>query len=97
MNKQEAKTLLAQELGGWRRKSYADLAALVGGEPVTGEVLGEGGDRYQFEIQAVWDRGTAGDVRVLGAIDDGGLRAFVPLTDGFIMAPDNNFIGEDSA
>jgi len=96
MNKQEAKVLLARELGGWRRRSYADLASTVGDEPVTGELLGEGGDRYQFEIEVFWDRGTEGDVRVLGAIDDGGFRAFFPLADNFIMAPDGSFIGEDS-
>jgi hypothetical protein len=33
-------------------------------------------------------------VHVLGAIDDGGLRAFVPLCDDFIMAPDGSFVGE---
>ena len=27
-------------------------------------------------------------------VDDGGLRAFVPLTEDFIMAPDGSFIGE---
>ena len=96
MNKQEAEVLLARELGGWRRRSYADLVPLVGGEPVTGELLGEGGDCYQFEIEVFWDRGTEGDVRVLGAIDDGGFRAFFPLTDSFIMAPDGRFVGEGS-
>ena len=36
-----------------------------------------------------------GHLRVLGSIDDGGIRAFFPLTDSFIMAPDGSFIGED--
>ena len=30
------------------------------------------------------------------AIDDGGLRAFAPLSDDFIMAPDGSFVGEDA-
>jgi hypothetical protein len=96
MDKQEAKTLLGQELKKWRQRPYADLVPFVGSEPVTGEVLGGRGDRYQFEIQVVWDRGSRGDIRVLGAIDDSGIRAFVPLTDDFIIAPDGSFVGEDS-
>jgi hypothetical protein len=28
------------------------------------------------------------------AINDGGIRAFVFLTDDFIMAPDDSFVGE---
>ena len=75
---------------------YVDLASLVGGEPATGEVLGEEGDRYQFEIEVVWDDKPSRDIRVIGAIDDGGIRAYFPLTNAFIMAPDGSFIGEDS-
>jgi len=96
MNKQEAKVLLANELDGWRQRPYVDLVPLVGGEPVTGEVQGREGDRYQYEIQVLWDSSPGGDIRVLGAIDDGGIRAIVPLTGDFIMAPDGSFIGEDS-
>lgn len=96
MDKEEAKVLLAKELEAWRQRSYADLASVVGGEPVTAEVSGEEGDWCQVEIQVLWDRGIGGNIRVLGAIDDGGIRAFVPLTDDFIMAPNGSFIGEDS-
>jgi hypothetical protein len=31
---------------------------------------------------------------MVGAIDDYGWRAFVPLTDDFIMAPNGSFVGE---
>ena len=97
MNKLEAKALLAKELEGWRQRPYVDLASLVGGDPVTGEVIGEKGEFYQFEIQVFWDRNPGGDIRVLGAIDDGGIRAFFPLCDDFILASDGSFVGEDSA
>jgi hypothetical protein len=30
----------------------------------------------------------------MGSIDDGGLSAFSPLTDDFIITPDGGFIGE---
>ena len=31
-----------------------------------------------------------GAICVMGAIDDGGVRAFVPLTDAFLKAPDGS-------
>jgi hypothetical protein len=31
---------------------------------------------------------------LLGSIDDMGLRAFAPLSDGFIIAPTGVFVGE---
>lgn len=96
MNKGEARKLLAKELEGWRQRPYAELASLVHGDPVTGEVQSEAGNRYQYEIQVFWDRKPGGDIRVLGAIDDGGIRAFFPLTHDFIVATNGDFIGEDS-
>jgi hypothetical protein len=94
MDKVEAKDLLARELQVWRSRSYEELASLVGGEPSTKEVEGRSGTRYQIEIEVVWDHKPQGDLRVLGAIDDGSLRAFSPLTDDFILASDGSFVGE---
>jgi len=31
---------------------------------------------------------------MMGGIDDGGLRAFMPLCDDFIIAPNGRFVGE---
>ena len=95
VDKQEAKRLLAKELEWWRQRPYVELASFVGQEPVTGEVQGAAGTSYQYEIQVFWDGKAGGNVRVVGAIDDGGIRAFLPLTDDFIMATDGNFVGED--
>jgi hypothetical protein len=92
----EAKALLADVLTEWRGRTYAALTERVDGEPATGEVVGASGTRYGFEIEVVWDRRPGGDVRVLAMIDDGGLRALWPLTDGFILAPDGRFVDEDS-
>jgi hypothetical protein len=33
-------------------------------------------------------------ILVVGSIDDGGLRAFFPLSSSFIMARDGTFVGE---
>ena len=93
MNKEEARAILAQRLGCYREWRYDKLAARVGSCDVE-EVTGSSGVAYQLEFQIVWDGKRGGDVRVLGGIDDGGLRAFLPLTDDFIMAPDGRFVGE---
>lgn len=79
MDKREARELLAKELEGWRQRPYTELALFVVGDPVTGEVQSEAGNSYQYEIQFMWDGKPGGDIRVLGAIDDGGVRAFPPL------------------
>ena len=57
-------------------------------------MVGPLGVRYQLELDAVWDRDEGGPVRVMAAIDDAGWRAFLPLTDDFIKAPDGSFVGE---
>ena len=90
----EARLLLGERLATYRAKSYEQLRELIhrGGE--TFEVRGPSGSPYQVEICAVWDDKAGGEVRVIGAIDDGGIRAFAPLTDSFIMTPDGSFVGE---
>lgn len=93
MNKREAKAILADAMGKYRARNYADLLYLLATQDVT-EVMTGKGIRYQLEIQAVWDDQANGNLRIIGAIDDGGLSAFLPLTEDFIIAPDGRFIGE---
>ena len=93
MDNAEANALLAAHLRGYRARPYSDLAALVS-EPESTEIAGPSGARYQVEVLAVWDERPHGNLRVIGAIDDGGLRAFVPLSADFIVAPDGSFVGE---
>ena len=94
MDRAEAKALLAEWLVAYRRKPFADLVRLVD-DPDVDEVVGRSGVRYQLEAMAVWDDRRRENLRVIGMIDDGGWRAFRPLTVDFIMAPDGTFIGED--
>ena len=93
MNKEEAKILLNTLLAKYRAKTYNDLQYLLN-EQDTSEVEAESGAKYQLEIEAVWDDKKDGNLRVMGAIDDGGLRAFMPLTNHFIISPNGEFIGE---
>ena len=93
MNEQEGREVLYQHLREYRGRPYEALVALLG-QPQLAEVAGPSGTNYQLEVQVFWDGPRHGNVRVLCSIDDGGLRAFVPLTDSFIMAPSGVFIGE---
>ena len=73
--------------------SYEALKGFIG-NPVTLSEEGASGTEYQVEIEAVWDDRPEHNLRVLLSIDDGGLRAFAPMMDDFIVAPDGSFVGE---
>ena len=93
MNKQEAQSLLRKTLKRYRKLSYDELRDMMGKIDIL-EVEGETGTQYQVEVQVFWDNKRKQNIRVLGAIDDGGWRAFLPITDSFIVASDGTFIGE---
>jgi len=96
MNKHEAQTLLAAKLAEYRDRSYAELTKKVGGQEDYYEMTGPSGAEYQTEILFFWDDKAGGNLRVAGSIDDGGWRAYLPLTDSFIVASDGSFVGEDA-
>jgi hypothetical protein len=93
MNVSVARDLLLLELSAWRTRSYAELVKSIR-HTHCAEATGVDGKRYQIEVEVFWDSKPGGAVRVMGAIDDGGFRAFRPHTEDFIMAPDGSFIGE---
>jgi hypothetical protein len=88
MNSNEARLLLEGQLDKYRAWSYDQLAAIVDGPKQVLQVAGADGAIYQIEVRAYWDGKPDGDLRVTGCIDDGGWRAFVPLTSSFIKEPD---------
>jgi hypothetical protein len=82
--------------GELRRVPYDELVARLLDAVETRDVAGASGTEYGIEVQGFWDsRRRNGNLRVMVSIDDGGLRAFAPLTTDFIMAPDGSFVGED--
>jgi hypothetical protein len=93
MNEQVACGLIDAELGRLRQLPYSEIVSLIG-KPETKQVVGEDGKSYQLEIEAFWDSAKGKDVRVIVAADDGGWRAFHPLTNDFIMRPDGSLVGE---
>ena len=97
MDKNEAGSVLRSQIEEFRRLSYIELKKLIGREPIRRETTGPSGTWYQLEIEVFWDDKENGNIRVVGGIDDGGWRAFVPLTYSFIMTPDGIFLDEESA
>lgn len=93
MDVDTARTLLHAAMQEYRRRSYQALAGMVGHAEVR-EVRAPDGTRYQLECQVFWDGRAGGAVRVIGAVDDGRLRALCPLTLDFIRNPDGSLAGE---
>jgi hypothetical protein len=93
MDTGEGRRILSEHLAKYRAMPYADLAARVG-KVETFEVPRQGRRPWQVEVVFHWDGEPDGNVRVIAAIDDGGLRAFLPLSDSFIKSRSGEFIGE---
>ena len=106
--KKEARQIISAMVEQYRDKPYEELTAMVGAEPITGEVIGESGRKYQYEIQVIWDDCKKGDVRLMGSIDPTPalsifhpvpLLKWIPLTisfanDSFIKNAQGQFVGE---
>jgi hypothetical protein len=94
MDHAEAIAVLERELSRFRDESYAQLVARVDGDVIVVEQTAASGAVYQLEIQCMWDDKPGGNILVMGGVDDGGWRAFAPLSRSFIKAPDGSFVGE---
>jgi hypothetical protein len=77
-----------------RAETYESLVERLLDKRETFELVGASGTHYQVVLQAFWDDKLQGHIRVVAAIDDGGWRAFLPITDDFILLPDGSFMGE---
>ena len=93
MNNVEARGIVVAESAKYRAKGYKDLFALLGHQD-TYEVSGASGTLYQMEVLAFWDDKPNGVLRVRVAIDDGGIRVYVPMIEDFLITPDGRFVGE---
>jgi hypothetical protein len=93
MDKAEAQSLLSQELSRYRELPYAELFSLID-HSETVERTAPSGVNYQIEMQVSVDDVSLQTLRVMGSIDDGGWRAFSPLSDSFILSPDGSFVGD---
>lgn len=93
MDTNEASACLAERLARYREYPHSRLAESVGSRE-TENCVGAGGAVYQLEFQVFWDARPDGPIRVIGSIDDGGLRVSAPLCQDFVKAPDGSFVGE---
>jgi hypothetical protein len=95
MNMEEASKILDQQISAMRGVPYSELRCLVEKRVIQTPVIsGPSGVKYYLEIEAFWDNHPGGNIRLIVSIDDGGMRAYHPLTQAFIKAPDNSFVGE---
>lgn len=90
MNTDEALDIVRRELMKYRSRPYAELCRLVETSLPTLVVKGASGAEYQLVVQVHWDGKPGGAIRVMGLIDDGGWRAFVPVAEDFITGPDDD-------
>ena len=78
-----ARKVLDEWLAKLRAVPYRELAARV--DSVTYDEVARDSERsWQVEVQVLWDDAPDGNVRVTASIDDGGLRAFVPVSGDFV-------------
>jgi hypothetical protein len=89
MSAQVPRALLEAAMQEHQSRSYQSLAGAIGQVHLRSERGADGRD-YQIEIEAEWDDLPGGPVRVVGAIDDGSFRDFLPLSAEFIIAPDGS-------
>ena len=76
-NREEATALLKEHLEQFRDMPFDQIRANLSDETqqcVT--VRGSSGEEYQIEVDAIWEED---QLRLLGGIDDGRLRAIFPL------------------
>jgi hypothetical protein len=73
----------------WRNSERVPIRTLPSSSAnlSSAKAIGASGAAYQVEIEALWDSNRGGDIRLMAAIDDGGWRAFAPLTDSLIVPP----------
>jgi hypothetical protein len=86
MRRDEAREVLAEHLENYRLQKYQDLVSQIG-RIETVQIVASSGRWYAVEVQVLWDAGPHGDIRVVGNIDDGGLRAMFPLNESLLVAP----------
>jgi len=68
MNKEEAKSVLDNELDRFRTMSYEDLVRTVGDEVCTTEQMGLSGEDYLIQIKTTWKTREKSIVRIFANI-----------------------------
>jgi hypothetical protein len=80
------------EIAHLRLQPYARLVEKIG-KTEHKEFVAHDGNRYQIETEVLWDSKRGGDILVMVCADGGGVSAFLPVSDSFVMTPDGSLIG----
>lgn len=86
MDNTEAQKILSGQLDRFVDRSHFELARLVEAQHVeVHEVSAMNGRTYQVEILFFWDDQPGDTIRIVGSVDDGGMRAVLPLSDSVLI------------
>jgi hypothetical protein len=94
MDNSEARRVALNEVRVLREMAWADLRDRYLDSPKTVEVEGPSGTRYQVKTHAVWDGKRVAISAFSWRWTTAGWRAFLPLSESFIVSPDGSFVGE---
>jgi hypothetical protein len=93
MDKVAAQKVLNEWLAKLRAVPYQELVSRVD-SVTTDEKVRDSERSWQIEVEVQWADEPDGNIRVTVSVDDGGLRAFVPLTETFVKTPTGEFVVE---
>lgn len=97
MNKEEALKILATKISEFRSLTFNQLRQKIDQNKDVFEITGTSGVIYYIDIMVIWDDKPKGIIRVMGCIDDGGVRAYFPLSgEGFLIGYDGRFYDEEN-
>lgn len=86
MNETEAKTILGEHLGRYKKWSYPELVQLLDRHQ-TFKITGPSGAAYTFELQVKWETVPDGPLLVAGSVNDAATPPSAPLSDSFVVGP----------
>ncbi|HMQ10143.1 MAG TPA: hypothetical protein PKC21_06115 [Oligoflexia bacterium] len=87
MNKQHAQTILNEQEKLLSAIAFEELKHRFLNLSETKTIQGSDGVNYQIQIEGFWDDSSKKRLRIVIAIDDGGLRAFSPMTTDILVSP----------
>src|SRR5579864_419466 len=96
ISREVVRGIIEERLKHLRQVPYAELLKRQG-ETHFECIPGAKGRGYRVETSVIWDRPKKkDDLRVMVSVSGGGVSAFKPMLDNFILAPNGSFVGERS-
>ena len=86
MNTDIARAIAKRELAQYLDHTWNELRALLPNQPLTSEIVGSDSKEYQIEVSLFWDSLPEQDIRISCSVDDGGIRAYFPITESSLKS-----------